>query len=372
VKKTARSASSHSSAGSQRDPCATANKASRAVSEASNLDIFSEESNTPTVRVQDPRILVIRPGALGDTILALPALQALRARYPRARLDLVGYPTPLQLVQHAVRVNAIHSIDRAIFSSLFSGPFPPRLEEFLRSYDLLIAWIGDRSGGLLRKLERSGRACLRADPYPLQGSGVHASLHLLRTLTPLGVGERLIPPRLLLPSDTHRAGRELLRRIGLGRAGFLAVHPGSGSPSKNWPTEKFAGLLELARRSGKQVAVLEGEADGEAIRMLRQSIGWWPPAIERPNLSMLAALMSRAGAFLGNDSGVSHLAAASGAPTLTLFGPTDPETWAPRGRCVRILPLTAPIETVWAELTRIDRENESRYPPPQSVKHYKT
>ncbi|HLE22525.1 MAG TPA: hypothetical protein VJB88_15555, partial [Vicinamibacteria bacterium] len=72
---------------------------------------------------------MIRPGALGDTILALPALQALRARYPRARLDLVGYPTPLQLVQHAVRVNAIHSIDRAIFSSLFSGPFPPRLEE---------------------------------------------------------------------------------------------------------------------------------------------------------------------------------------------------------------------------------------------------
>ena len=372
MKKTARSASSHSSAGSQRDPCATANKASRAVSEASNLDIFSEESNTPAVRVQDPRILVIRPGALGDTILALPALQALRARYPRARLDLVGYPTPLQLVQHAVRVNAIHSIDRAIFSSLFSGPFPPRLEEFLRSFDLVVAWIGDRSGALLRKLRRSGRACLRADPYPPQGSRMHASLHLLRTLAPLGVGERLSPPQLLLPSAAHRAGRELLRRIGLETAGFLVVHPGSGSPSKNWPPEKFAALLELAKRSGKHLAVLEGEADGEAIRMLRQAISWWPPAIERPNLSILAALMSRAGAFLGNDSGVSHLAAASGAPTLTLFGPTDPETWAPRGRCVRILPLTAPIETVWAELTRIDRENESRYPPPQSGKHYKT
>ncbi len=113
--------------------------------------------------------------------------------------------------------------------------------------------------------------------------------------------------------------------------GFLAVHPGSGSPAKNWPTERFA---EAAHRlsDGRPCLLVLGPAE-ETTRD-------WPGftvAREWP-LRVLGAALSRAGLFLGNDSGVAHLAAASGAPTLTLFGPTDPALWAPVGSRVSTLP----------------------------------
>ena len=109
--------------------------------------------------------------------------------------------------------------------------------------------------------------------------------------------------------------------------GFLAIHPGSGSPAKNWPAERFA---EAARRlsGGRPWLLLRGPAEEESAA--------WPGAVvarEWP-LRPLGAALSRAGLVLGNDSGVAHLAAASGAPTLTLFGPTDPALWAPVGRSV--------------------------------------
>ena len=114
---------------------------------------------------------------------------------------------------------------------------------------------------------------------------------------------------------------------------FLAVHPGSGSPSKNWPTSRF--LEAAGRLAGPEPWLLvagPAEAGLEAPRgaiLARE----WP-------LRVLGAALARAGLFLGNDSGVSHLAAAAGAPTLALFGPTDPALWAPVGP--RVTTLRAP------------------------------
>jgi heptosyltransferase-2 len=122
------------------------------------------------------------------------------------------------------------------------------------------------------------------------------------------------------------------RSAGLPR-GFLAVHPGSGSPSKNWPLMRF---LDAARRlSGASPWLLVAGPAEEALVAPRGSIlaREWP-------LRVLAAVLARAGLFLGNDAGVSHLAAAAGAPTLALFGPTDPALWAPVGP--RVLTLRAP------------------------------
>ncbi len=308
------------------------------------------------------RILVIRPGAVGDTILALPALQALAAGNSRAGLELVGYPSVLRLVEHArpsLPIRRIHSIDRALFAPLFAGPMSDALEEFLGPYDLLIAWIHDRSGDLLDKVERLPIACLQADPYPPEGSGMHASQHMLGTLAPLGplgpfrLDEPLGTPCLQAPHAAFFECEEILRRLGLEEWGFIAMHPGSGSARKNWPAEKFAALLRMAERAGRQVLVLEGESDGEAVRKLGQSAGGSLARVQEPSLLTLAAILSRACVFVGNDSGVSHLAAATGTPTLALFGPTDPAIWAPRGPLARVLGFETPVERVWVEIERL-------------------
>lgn len=356
MKKMARSGSSHSSARSHREPCGAEKTARSAANESRNFDMFLEKFNTAA------RILVVRPGALGDTILALPALQALAAGNSRAVLELVGYPSVLRLLEHArpsLPIRKIHSIDRALFVPLFSGPMSDELEEFLVPYDLLIAWIHDRSGDLLDKVERLPIACLQADPYPPEGSRMHASEHMLGTLAALGplgpfrLNRPLAPPRLQAPPAAFLLSGEILRGLGLEEGGFIAMHSGSGSARKNWPAEKFAALLRMAESAGRQVLVLEGESDGEAVRKLGQLAGGLLARVQEPSLLTLAAILSRACAFVGNDSGVSHLAAATGTPTLAIFGPTDPAIWAPRGPRARVLGFETPIERVWVELDRL-------------------
>jgi ADP-heptose:LPS heptosyltransferase len=293
---------------------------------------------------------VIRAGALGDILLALPALRALREKIgPTGRLELVGYPTVLQLASHALRVDAIHSIDRALFSGLFSEPNSPELGDLLASFDLVVAWCRDPSGRLASRLAGS-RAYLRADPYPPPGTGVHASNHLLRSLRSLEVSWPQDSAVLELPEVAVAASQAWLRGAGLESRGFLAIHPGSGSARKNWPPERFARLIALARRADRPVLVIEGEADQESVQRLYRRLPWRPPVARGLDLAVLAALLSRAGAFIGNDSGVSHLAAATGAPTVALFGATDPARWAPRGRRVVILHLRANPHSVWEKL----------------------
>jgi heptosyltransferase-2 len=112
---------------------------------------------------------------------------------------------------------------------------------------------------------------------------------------------------------------------------FLAVHPGSGSPAKNWPASRFAEAVR-ALSPGRGWLLVSGPADADAAGALAGEPGGVHARELPPRL--LGALLSRAGLFLGNDSGVTHLAAAFGAPTLALFGPTDPAQWAPAGATV--------------------------------------
>ncbi|MCG6922248.1 MAG: glycosyltransferase family 9 protein, partial [Acidobacteria bacterium] len=110
--------------------------------------------------------------------------------------------------------------------------------------------------------------------------------------------------------------------------GFLAIHPGSGSPAKNWPTDRFVALVHA--HAGKRPWLLVvGPADEDAAAPLCVLPGCVP--VRDMPIRVLGALLGRAGLYVGNDSGVSHLAAAAGAPTLALFGPTDPAVWAPLG-----------------------------------------
>ena len=189
----------------------------------------------------------------------------------------------------------------------------------LDAADVVVAFT--RSEPAIGALRTRAARLLVHDPAPPEG-GPHASLWLARALSPLALRAGADPPPpLVFGEDERREARARTRDL---QDGFLAVHPGSGSPAKNWPSERFA---EAARRlsPGRLWLLVLGPAEEETAE--------WPGAVvarEWP-LRPLGAALSRAGLFLGNDSGVAHLAAASGAPTLTLFGPTDPARWAPVG-----------------------------------------
>jgi ADP-heptose:LPS heptosyltransferase len=113
------------------------------------------------------------------------------------------------------------------------------------------------------------------------------------------------------------------------RSQDILVHPGSGSPAKNWPSERFAAVIRGAERP---VRLIVGEAD-QAVAARFCGV----PRLEHPSLEELAARLAGCHAYLGNDSGVSHLAGLCGARSLVLFGPTDPTVWRPIGPRVEVL-----------------------------------
>jgi ADP-heptose:LPS heptosyltransferase len=191
----------------------------------------------------------------------------------------------------------------------------------LRQTDAVVAFT--RSEPLLEALAARARRLVAHDPTP-HPEGPHASVWLAKGLEPLGVVAAGDPAPLVFTDAEQRAAAADARPL---PAGFLAIHPGSGSPAKNWPLDRFVAVArQLA--AGRPWLLAAGPAEPALPPVAgAHVVRDWP-------LRRLGALLSRAGLFLGNDAGISHLAAATGAPSLALHGPTDPALWAPVGPSV--------------------------------------
>jgi ADP-heptose:LPS heptosyltransferase len=210
-----------------------------------------------------------------------------------------------------------------MFLALFTAEASPpaRLTEALAAFPACIAYT--QQSILLTNLERSIETVISHPPVP---AGGHASEWLERPALLLGAEKSPLPPDMLATASENAQAEAFLRDH---QHPFWAIHPGSGSPAKNWPAERFA---QLALDLGPPGLLIEGPADADAVAGLARAglglrVSGWP-------LRTLGALLQRVGLFVGNDSGVTHLAAAWGAPTLALFGPTDPTVWRPVGRRV--------------------------------------
>jgi hypothetical protein len=169
-------------------------------------------------------------------------------------------------------------------------------------------------------------------------------------------GARLaVQPEVLAasrPSDEHtHCARHLLDSVCAGCAldstpldvtviasEDVLVHPGSGSRRKNWPPERFAAVV---RELPGPVRLIVGEADAQAAAAVEQALGAQLPRLEHPPLAELAARLAGCHAYVGNDSGVSHLAGLCGAKAVVLFGPTPAAVWHPLGPRVHVLDFTA-------------------------------
>ena len=232
------------------------------------------------------RRLLIRPGAIGDCIVSLPALECLRADYTEVWVS----SSNVSLIRFADHVHSIGSTGLDLVGVVET---PPALLQRLRSFDSIVSWYGFN-----RPEFREAVAGLPFEFYaalPSEGTEMPASdFYLSQVGFPPGTAPYIECPR----ED----------------GGFVAIHPFSGSPRKNWPTENFC---ELARRL-EQYASVEWciELDGEPRIADLYDLGCW---------------LAKARLYVGNDSGITHLAAAVGAPVVAWFGPTDPAVWAPRG-----------------------------------------
>jgi ADP-heptose:LPS heptosyltransferase len=274
--------------------------------------------------VKSVRILVLRGGAIGDFIVTLPALQALRERWPDGYIELIGYPHVARLAGIAGIVSKVESLDRAGIARLFS--FRPTMTEeqiaHFRTFDVIINYLHDPDGSVAENLKITGaRTIIHCSPLV---TACHAVDHFVKPLESLAIYAAGSIPRLRLVTEKPAAP-------------FAALHPGSGSPKKNWPAARF---IELARRIADaralQPVFVLGEADEDAERELAAS---WPHATIWRQLPLpdLAARLAGASSYVGKDSGISHLAAALGIPSLALFGPSSADLWSPRGDRARFL-----------------------------------
>lgn len=217
-------------------------------------------------------------------------------------------------------------------AALLTGdaPLPPGLSAALATFEAAVVY--SRSSILAQRLQGLVPRVVVRDPQPPAAAG-HASTWYRGALDALGVpsGARDLPT--IAPTREEAAAADpLVREL---PEAFLALHPGSGSPGKKWPAERF-GALAATLSAERPYALIEGPADREAVESVRARA---PQCLVLPGLPLrtLGAVLACAGFYVGNDSGVSHLAAAYGAPCLALFGPTDPAVWSPVGPRVATL-----------------------------------
>jgi heptosyltransferase-3 len=273
-------------------------------------------------------ILVIRGGAVGDFVVTLPAVRALRERWPGARIECLGYPRTTALGAGRFYFNAVRSLERGTLAGFFAPDaiLDPEWMDYFGDFDLVVSWLYDPDEAFAKNVRRCGVPDLwTGSPQIASGYGHPASRHFLDTLLFDTAGADL--QSRLFPSTEDMAAAARLWNGGQ----FIALHPGSGSPAKNWPVENWAQVIP---KLPLPVVLAGGEADGPALERLAPLAA--AVVRERP-LPELAALLGRAALFLGHDSGITHLAAAAGTPVAALFGPTDPAVWAPPGGRTAVL-----------------------------------
>ncbi len=282
------------------------------------------------------RILVLRGGALGDFIVTLPALRLLRQRWPSAQIELVGNARAAELGLIASLLNAVHAQAEARWSQLYtSAPLTAEFQTWLDRFDLIVNFWPDPDGELRHHFaHRDDSSFIASDA---RVTTQPAAAHFCAALRPLGLATADYASRLCFPRTLHA---EATRRLA-GLENFIALHPGSGSARKNWPPERWA---EFASRLRERLLIVTGEAEGQPphwpnTETICQAHNW--------PLPVLGAALAQCRQFIGHDSGISHLAAAAGAPCVLLFGPTDPSIWAPPG--TRVIKIGDSLATIRVE-----------------------
>ena len=279
--------------------------------------------------VKAPRILVIRGGAIGDFILTLPVLAALRDHFPRADIEVLGYPRVASLALTGGLAKAVHAIESPGLASFFArdGSFDLEWREFFGQFDIVISYLFDPDKFFESNVKACGpRQFIAAQHRPDEAKPIHASDVFLKPLEQLTIFDGDPVARLDLPGLANREN-------------WLALHPGSGSEDKNWPEQNWHELVaHMLDHSPMNLLLVGGEAEGAQLqRLAKGTLAERVQIAQHVPLHELAPRLAKCNGYVGHDSGVTHLASALGLPTLVLWGKSDEKIWRPLGEKVRVL-----------------------------------
>ncbi len=269
------------------------------------------------------RILIIRGGAIGDFILTLPVLAALRRQFPAASLEVLGYPQVVALAAAGGLADVARPIESRPLAGFFArrGALDPALSEEFAGIHVVVSYLFDPDEIFRDNLAKVTKAQIIQGPHRPDGSRpVHATDQLLEPLQRLAIFDADPVPRIRLATAA------------LSKRPCLAVHPGSGSERKNWPEDRWAGLLgHILGTLPVDLLLVGGEAEGERLERLASALPTGRAEILRSApLTEVAVRLAGCVGFVGHDSGITHLAAAVGLPGLALWGETDATLWRPR------------------------------------------
>ncbi len=303
------------------------------------------------MRVEARNILVIDFGQLGDVILSLPALSAIRRRFPRAKITVAVGGAAAAVVEMAGVADEVLAVDRV---ALRDGPKHLSvfqigrlvLEVRRRKFDFVVDLHSLSETNLLGFLSGAGQRLYARRPgrsldylsnfrpqAPTEDRSKHAIDRYLDVLAPLGVGEVSRVPRLAVREEDGRAADEMLRKAlaggkpkgrrasaGAGEGPLVGIFPGAGHPSRRWPVERFAELAWMLERNDSVRSVLF--AGPEERKLVRDARPQFPPStvvLDRLTVPQLAAAAARLSVFVSNDTGPMHVAAAVGTPVVILM-----------------------------------------------------
>jgi len=195
---------------------------------------------------------------------------------------------------------------------------PARLVEELRGFDSIVSWYGSARPEFRDTVEALGLPFEFFTAIPPEDCRMHAADFYLRQVCPQAQEPAIPRIECLTPKPDD--------------AGFAVIHPFSGSPKKCWPLERYRALAQKLEET-MPVRWCLGPED----RLPEAAGGFLRDAVRIDDLYELACWLAGARVFIGNDSGITHLAAAVGTRVVALFGPTNPDVWAPRGPNVRVI-----------------------------------
>jgi len=279
------------------------------------------------------RILVLFPGSLGDVLCFLPALRFICTANSENTVEVVARGDGLPLAQRLPEVARTLSLENSTFAKLFSSPSSLNAEEeyFFTSTDEIFSWFGQGRLKISEVFPQAEKGRVRSFAFFVGQEDCHATAYYLRCVG----GDTLCCPSFVLKTEEKQWLDAYWQQCGWSAdSRILVLHPGSGGKKKRWASEGFTQIAQwwVGRRNGK-VLILLGPAEEQ------ETDGWRLVGKVESALSVgqVAALLSRAETYVGNDSGVSHLAGAVGARGVVLFGPTHPQQWRPLGGALSVL-----------------------------------
>ncbi len=285
-------------------------------------------------------ILIIHPGALGDALLAVPSIRSLSARFPQHETVLIASAAVSRLLSECGLIDDWIPLEGQACLGLFSGTssISGELQSRLNRCDLAVVWTEDKDNALRSRFQDLGVPRVRIQsPFSQELRTRHQSNRFLETL-----GETagdIFPERTVqVPSHLLEWGKAYLETLNTSPdRPLVLVHPGSGSAHKCLEPRRMVLLIEQLWRGGGCPLVLEGPADKDIVSHTLQFMSKPPLVLRDLDLSQLTGVLAQIAVYIGHDSGVTHLSALLGVQTIALFGPTDPQRWAPHGSHVTIL-----------------------------------